>query len=74
MRKAEEERMQKSMNELEAKRTGSAAMFQNTKVVSCSKILQKNGHNVCLAFANGAPKPIDLNSKRLPEVTSLSQD
>ena len=39
MRAAEDERMQKTLNELEAKRTGSAAMFQNTKVVSCSKIL-----------------------------------
>ena len=62
------------MNELEAKRSASAAMFQNTKVTSCSKILQKNGQNVCLAFQNGAAKPVDLNSKRLPEVTSLSQD
>ena len=52
----------------------SAMMFQNAKVTSCSKILQKNGQNVCLAFMNGAPKPVDLNSKRLPEVTSLSQD
>ena len=68
------ERLQKDMTELEAKRTGSAAMFSNTKVTSCSKILQKNGQNVCLAFQNGAPKPVDLNSKRLPEVTSISQD
>ena len=68
------DRLKKDMDELEAKRSQSAAMFGNTKVTSCSKILQKNGQNVCLAFANGAPKPVDLNSKRLPEVTSLSQD
>ena len=68
------ERLQKTMGELEAKRSASAAMFNNTKVTSCSKILQKNGQNVCLAFANGAPKPVDMNAKRLPEVTSLSQD
>ena len=54
--------------------TNSAAMFKNTKVTSCSKILQKNGQAVCLAFTNGAPKPVDLNSKRLSEVTALSQD
>ena len=52
----------------------SAAMFKNTKVTSCSKILQKNGQAVCLAFNNGAPKPVDLNAKRLSEVTALSQD
>ena len=49
-------------------------MFKNTKVTSCSKILQKNGQAVCLAFNNGAPKPVDLNAKRLSEVTALSQD
>ena len=49
-------------------------MFKNTKITSCSKILQKNGQNVCLAFTNGAPKPVDLNNKRLTEVTALSQD
>ena len=54
--------------------TNSAQMFQNTKITSCSKVLQKNGQAVCLAFNNGAPKPIDLSTKRLPEVTSLSQD
>ena len=52
----------------------SAAMFKNTKITSCSKILQKNGQNVCLAFSNGAAKPVDLSSKRLTEVTALSQD
>ena len=50
----------------------SAAVFKNAKITSCSRILQKNGENVALAFNNGAGKPVDLNSKRLPEVTSLS--
>lgn len=68
------EKLQRTMSELEQKRSTSAAMFQNTKVTSCSKILQKNGQNVCLAFQNGAAKPVDMNAKRLPEVTSLSQD
>ena len=27
-----------------------------------------------MAFNNGAPKPVDLSKKRLPEVASLSQD
>ena len=67
-------RADKEKEELDAKISGSAAMFQNTKVTSCSKILQKNGQAVCLAFNNGAPKPVDLSAKRLPEVTSLSAD
>jgi hypothetical protein len=49
-------------------------MFKNTKVASCSKILQKNGQAVCVCFNNGAPKPVDLSNKKLSEVTSLSQD
>jgi len=59
---------------LNDKTNNSAAMFKNTKITSCSKILQKNGQAVCLAFTNGAAKPVDLNSKRLTEVTALSQD
>lgn len=49
-------------------------MFSITRVNTCSRVLQKNGQNVCVAFQNGAPKPVDMNAKRLPEVTSLSQD
>ena len=47
-------------------------MFKNTKIASCSSILSKNGQNVCLAFSNGAPKPIDLNQKKSSETSSLS--
>jgi hypothetical protein len=47
-------------------------MFKNTKIASCSSILSKNGQNVCLAFSNGAPKPIDLNLKKSSETTSMS--
>ena len=50
----------------------STAMFKNTKITSCSSILSKNGQAVCLAFTNGAPKPIDLNQKRSSETQSLS--
>ena len=56
------------------KASESAAVFKNAKITSCSRILQKNGENVALAFNNGAGKPVDLNAKRLPEVTSISQD
>ena len=68
------EKLFQTMSELEQKRATSTEMFKNTKITSCSRILQKNGQNVCLAFQNGAPKPQDANAKRLPEVSSLSQD
>ena len=29
-------------------------MFKNTRITSCSKVLQKNGQAVCMAFKNGA--------------------
>jgi len=70
----EHERAERGHKEVEDKKAASAAMFKNTKVASCSKILQKNGQAVCVSFSNGAPKPVDLNSKRLTEVTALSQD
>lgn len=54
--------------------TNSAAVFQNTKITTCSKVLQKNGQAVALAFNHGAPKPVDIKSKSLQEVTALSQD
>lgn len=59
---------------LAEKKANSAAMFKNTKITSCSKILQKNGQSVCVSFNNGAAKPVDLASKRLTEVTAFSQD
>ena len=37
------ERAEKDQKDLEDKKGQSAAMFKNTKVASCSKILQKNG-------------------------------
>ena len=49
-------------------------MFKNTKINSCSSILSKNGQNVCMAFKNGAPKPVDLNLKRSTETSSLSAE
>ena len=47
-------------------------MFKNTRITSCSKILAKNGQAVCLAFHNGAAKPIDLSTKRSSETQSFS--
>ena len=53
----ENDRAQKEVARKEAEKTlhddkvnKSAAMFKNTKITSCSQILQKNGQNVCLAF------------------------
>ena len=34
----------------------------------------KNGQAVCMAFKVGAPKPVDVNSKKLQEVSSLSAE
>jgi len=50
----------------------SAAMFKNTKITSCNSILSKNGQAVCMAFNNGAAKPVDLSTKRSSETCSLS--
>ena len=32
--------------------SSSAVMYKNTKITSCSSILQKNGQAVCIAFNN----------------------
>ena len=60
--------------QLENKRNNSSAVFKNTKVSSCSKILSKNGTAVCLGFSNGAAKPVDLGTKRSAETTSLAAE
>jgi rubrerythrin len=52
----------------------SAVMFKNTKITSCQSILQKNGQAVCMAFTNGAPKPVDLGAKKSAETVALSAD
>ena len=56
----------------ESKNAKSAAMFKNTKITSCSQILSKNGQAVCMAFNNGAPKPVDLSTKKSSETVSFS--
>lgn len=68
----EEEKAQKQhmRQEYEAdvhntKVANSATVFQNTKITTCSKVLQKNGQAVALAFKHGAPKPVDLKAKSL---------
>ena len=49
-------------------------MFKNTRVTSCSQVLQRNGQAVCKPFAVGAPKPVDLSAKKLPETTSMAAE
>ena len=66
--------MAKEAQILTDKQNNSAAAFKNTKVTSCSKILSKNGQAVCLAFSNGAAKPIDLSTKRSSETKSLASE
>ena len=70
----EVERFERESKIHDDKIKNSTAMFKNTKITSCSSILSKNGQNVCLAFNNGAPKPIDLNLKRSSETASISAD
>ena len=70
----EKKREEKEKKELEDKNAKSAALFKNTKVASCSQILSKNGQAVCLGFPSANTRPIDLSSKRLPEVTSLAHE
>ena len=71
-RKKLQERQQKEEEVHKQKIDSSADLFKNTRITSCSKVLQKNGQAVCMAFKNGAPKPVDLNEKKLQEVTSFS--
>lgn len=70
----EKQRIERESKEHEDKVNKSTAMFKNTKITSCSHILQKNGQNVCMAFSNGAPKPVDLSTKKSSETTSLSAE
>ena len=67
-------RIQKDMSEHEKKVASSAEMFKKTKITSCSKILAKNGQAVCMAFTNGAPKPVNPTEKKLPETTSMNTE
>ena len=70
----EQDRAERETNALHSKISKSTTMFKNTKINSCSSILSKNGQNVCLAYTNGAPKPIDLNLKKSSETASLSAE
>ena len=54
-------------NALQSKVSKSTQMFKNTKINSCKSILAKNGQNVCIAFANGAPCIIPKESVHNPE-------
>ena len=67
-------RVSKDMDEHKAKVEKSHDMFKNTRITSCSQVLQRNGQAVCKAFNIGAPKPVDLSSKKLPETTSMAAE
>ena len=67
-------KIEKDLTEFEQKIAGSAPMFKNTRVVSCSRVLQKGGKSICMAFNNGTVKPTDPNANKLPEITSFAAD
>ena len=67
-------RLQKDMTEYEAKIKDSANMFKNTRVTSCAKVLQKSGMNICMAFNNGASKPVNTSANKLPFTSSFSAE
>ena len=62
------------MQELHAQKTECTNQnFKNARVTSCSGVLMKNGHAVCLAFQNPNPKPIDIAAMKSAETTSVAQ-
>ena len=56
-----------------AKTANSMKEFRNTRVTSCSGVLQRSGQTVALAFANPNPKNVDLTALKSAETTSLAQ-
>jgi len=75
-----EERESKIFDNLEnAKKTHAEKLdksnmhFKNTRVTSCSGVLMKSGKAICVAFNNGAQKPIDMAQYKSSETTALSQ-
>lgn len=52
----------------------SDANFKQARVTSCSGVLMKNGHAVCLAFDNPNPKPVNIAAMKSAETTSLAAD
>jgi hypothetical protein len=50
----------------------SDANFKQARVTSCSGVLMKNGHAVCLAFDNPNPKPVNIAAMKSAETTSLA--
>lgn len=66
------ERQQREHDTHQSKINSSADLFKNTRVTSCSQVLQKNGKAVCLAFNNCAPKTSE--EKQTTDLVSFSQD
>jgi hypothetical protein len=56
-----------------AKTQNSMKEFKNTRVTSCSGVLQRSGQTVALAFSNPNPKAVDINALKSAETTSLAQ-
>lgn len=60
--------------ELHASKTQKSDVnFKEARITSCSGVLMKNGHAVCLAFPNESPKPIDPTVFKSGETTSMAQ-
>ena len=64
----------KKTQDLHAEKTQKTnANFKNARITSCSGVLMKNGHAVCLAFSATNPKPIDISAMKSSETTSVAQ-
>ena len=64
--------MQQTKNLHNNKTMRSDANFKQARVTSCSGVLMKNGHAVCLAFDNPNPKPVNIAAMKSAETTSLA--
>ena len=67
-------KLEKEMTDHQKKIEKSAAMFKNTRVTSCSQILQKGGKTICMSFNTGNTKPVDPSANKMSEVSSFAAD
>ena len=68
------QKLSKDIEEHDSKIQKSAAMFKNTRITSCSRVLLKNGKSICMGFNVGATKPVDPNASKLTENISLAAE
>ena len=52
--------LQRGQEEHKSKIAKTTQQFKDTRVTSCSGVLMKNGKAVCVAFNQGAPRPVDV--------------